>query len=53
MGTSAHRSLLAEKLAQAVYRGAEGLCAQELCQRLNEGICQLNGRGYRPNGLRS
>ena len=25
IGTSAHRSLLAEKLVQAVYRGADGL----------------------------
>jgi hypothetical protein len=35
IGTSAHRSLLAERLAQAVYRGAE-VCAQELCQRLDD-----------------
>jgi hypothetical protein len=45
IGTSAHRSLLAEKLAQAVYREAEGgglVCPVNGWMRA--GICQLNGR---------
>jgi hypothetical protein len=36
IGTSAYRSLLAEELVQAVYRGRRACFAQELCQWLDD-----------------